>query len=141
MNNLNFALWRYYRTIRNHLHCSRKLKKRIMNEIKESVKNYLSDHPDSNYDDIETHFGKPLQIAANYVDNMNTDELLKTLYIKRKALSIFAIVATIIVLSWAVAVTIATQRDINSSNGTYEDIIIDGTIPSEIQNDGVKNYE
>lgn len=81
------ALKRYYCTIRSFLPCSQKLKKRILDEIQNSVNGYLKDHPEANISEIEARFGEPKNIAAAYVDDMNTPELLHTLRVRRRIIT------------------------------------------------------
>lgn len=67
-----------------YLPCSRKLKSIILHEIKGKITSYREENPDADYPQIESHFGMPWTIAAAYVDDMNTEELIHTLHIRKK---------------------------------------------------------
>lgn len=105
MGNRDSALRRYYRTVYKYLPCSRKLKHKILCEIKGNITAYLVENPDADYSQIESHFGTPRSIAAAYVDDMNTEELIHALHIRKKVVT--AIVSTLltVVLLWAMGVT------------------------------------
>lgn len=105
MKNRDSALRRYYRTVFNYLPCSRKLKNKILQEIKGNVTAYLEEHPQATISDIESHFGTPRSIAAAYVDDMNTEELIHALHIRKKVVTTIVSTLLTIVLLWAVGVT------------------------------------
>ena len=108
---------RYFRTIRSYLPCSRKLKKRIINEIEISVNSFLGDHPDATIVDVRARCGEPQNIAAAYVDDMNTPELLHALRVRRKVIT--GIVAGIIaaLLMWASCLGYLLDRYDKDYNG------------------------
>lgn len=105
MTNRDAALRRYYRRIRSYLPCRRKWKNSILDEIRCTIGAFLAENPNAEYSEIEAHFGSPYQIAASYVDSMNTDELLRDLHIRKKITTIFAGTMAAILLIWALAVT------------------------------------
>lgn len=124
------ALKRYFHTIRSYLPCSRKLKKRILDEIHSSVNGYLSDHPDATITEIETHFGEPKNIAAAYVDDMDTSELLHALRVRRRITT--AVVAGVIaaLLMWASCLSYAYVQHSARMEGSFDvdlDVITDVT--------------
>lgn len=108
---------RYYRQIRSLLPCSRKEKRRILNEIKTNIAAYREQHPEAEPNAVLTHFGTPLTIAAAYIDQMDTAALLKGLQLRRKILSIVLILAAVILVTWLGTVTWAIINEIYSSNG------------------------
>lgn len=101
MKSRDAVLKRYYRTIRSYLPCSRKRKKHILDEIQNSVNGYLKDHPEANISEIEVRFGEPKNIAAAYVDDMDTPELLYALRARRRIIT--AVIAGVIaaLFMWA----------------------------------------
>lgn len=114
------ALKHYYRTIRSFLPCSRKLKKRILGEIQNSVNGYLKDHPEANITEIEARFGEPKNIAAAYVDDMNTPELLHTLRVRRRIITAVVIGVIASLFMWASCLGYALVRYNTEYNGTIE---------------------
>ena len=117
------ALRGYYHTIRSYLPCSYKQKKRIINEIQLNINAYLEEHPDADFAQIEVRFGNPRNIAAAYVDDMNTSELLQALRMRRR-ITTPLVVGLIIALSlWGCFLGLAYTESISESNGTIEHFV------------------
>lgn len=110
MNSRNSALRQYYRKIRNFLPCAGKLKKRILFEIQSNVNKYLENCPDADIQQIEGHFGSPQSIAAAYVDDMNTEELLQALCIRKKIITAIISCVMVILLIWGTVVSISLKH-------------------------------
>lgn len=105
MGNLDAALKRYYRSIRKDIPCSYKTKKRIMQQIQESVGLFLEQNPDADFTAIQLHFGEPQTIAMSYIEDQDAPELLRKMRIKRKVIAIVVGTMALIVAIWlAVAV-------------------------------------
>lgn len=113
----NIAAWRYLWKVRGWLPCSGKLKREIMARIKTVLNDYLNDHPDADFAELSHRFGTPQQIAASYIEEMNVQDLLKQLRIRKKIIAIVVATAVTLVLLWAGAVTTALIRHINDMNG------------------------
>lgn len=113
----NIAAWRYLWKVRGWLPCSGKLKREIMARIKTVLNDYLNDHPDADFAELLHRFGTPQQIAASYIEEMNVQDLLKQLRIRKKIIGIVVATAVTLVLLWAGAVTTALIRHINDMNG------------------------
>ena len=115
MNDLN----RYYREVQSWLPCSRRLKEPVMSQLRESVDAYLEQHPGAGAAQVRAHFGEPEAIAAAYVDEMDTDVLLRDLRVRRKLVSITAGAMAAVLALWMGVVSWAVAREINSSNGIF----------------------
>ncbi len=124
MGNLDTALKRYYRSIRKDLPCSYKMKKRIMQQIQESVDQFLEQNPDADFDAVQLHFGEPQTIALSYIEDQDAPELLRKMRIKKSVLAIVACTMALIVAIWlAVAVWgIIDAKD--TTNGHTNDGIV-----------------
>lgn len=129
----NRAAGRYLREVRSWLPCSRKLKRGILEKIGSTIAEYLAEKPGADYDKLLTRFGTPQQIAASYVNEMETGELLRDLRIKRRIVYCVAITAVIIVLLWASVVTRAYLRHVENVKGYYIDEV--GVIQEIIENE------
>lgn len=105
MKKRNRAARRYLRNVKDWLPCSGKLKREIMARIKNVLNDYLAEHPDADFAELSHRFGLPKQIAASYVEDMDTEELLRNLRIRRRIVGIVACVALIVVTLWAGTVT------------------------------------
>ena len=99
MRKRNRAARRYLRNVKDWLPCSGKLKREIMARIK----NVLD--------------GLPKQIAASYVEDMDTEELLRNLRIRRRIVGIVTCTALIVVTLWAGTVTYAIIRNERLAHG------------------------
>lgn len=103
------ALRRYYRQVRGWLPCGGRLRKQIMEQLRENVEDYLDHHPEADFQQFLEHFGDPKTIAGSYVDAQNTEEILTALRIRRRVVGIVAVVAVLVLLVWIVGVVSATR--------------------------------
>ena len=115
MKQFDTALRRYFHSIRSWLPCGYKQKQQILAQVKESIFAFREDHPDADMEAIEAQFGSPRQIAAAYVDDMDTPALLAALRIRKRVfLAVIAgLVAAMLLWGWGVSTAIIEQRDIN----------------------------
>lgn len=123
------AVRRYLRETRGWLPCSWKLKREILNRIESTVREYVVDNPNVSYEGLTERFGIPQQIAATYVEEMGTDELLRDLRIRRKIVKIVAATAAVVICLWAglvIASYVDHRKDVNGY-ATVEIIEIERT--------------
>ena len=123
MNQTKPRLNRYYHQIRSYLPCSRRLKNHIMDEIRSNIAGFLEENPGASLAQVEARFGTPQAIAAAYVDDMDTQELLKALHIRQKITTIVAACVLIILMMWGITVAGAYVNAVRNSNGTVISII------------------
>ena len=90
-----------------------------MEQIEDRVRDFLEQNPDADLAQLQTAFGDPQIIAAAYVENTGTAEILRSLRIRRRIVTIVVAAVTAILLSWAVMVTWATISLSNSTNNPY----------------------
>ena len=113
----NIAAWRYLWKVGGWLPCSGKLKREIMARIKTVLDDYLNDHPDADFAELSHRFGTPQQIAASYIEEMNVQDLLKQLRIRRKIICIVVATALTLVSLWAGVVITALIRHVKAMDG------------------------
>lgn len=113
----NIAAWRYLWKVRGWLPCSGKLKREIMARIKTVLNDYLNDHPDADFAELSYRFGTPKQVASSYVEDMDTEELLRNLRIRSRILGIVAGTALIVIVLWVGTVTYAIIHNEQMSHG------------------------
>lgn len=126
---MNKSVKKYLRRVRGWLPCTRRMKNDIMARIEDSLLSWVQDNPRCSYTDIENQFGKPDRIAADYVDNLGTEELLKNLHIKKKIVTAVTAAVAAVVLIWTVSIGIVMvdhMMDTHYGYETYEMHIIDG---------------
>lgn len=115
----NRTLRRYYRAIRSWLPCTRKLKKQIIGQLNIRVQDYLTQNPDADISQLQAEFGVPQTIAAAYVENSDTEEILRGLRVRRRVAAIIMAAVMIVLLSWAAVVTWAIVKEQDHLHNTY----------------------
>lgn len=122
-------LRKYLRQIKAELFCPREMRKRILGELKGNVAAYLQEHPEATFTDIRENFGSPQQIAASYVEELSTPELIQKLKLRRRILrSVVAIVgaaALLCIALWISAIVTALISVHNSSDPYIETYIVE----------------
>lgn len=121
------ALKRYYKAIYSWLPCSRKLKKQIIGQIQNCVEDYLAQNPDTDIAQLKKHFGDPQAIAATYVENIGTAEILKDLRIRKRIVRIVASIMAAVLIMWAgvvvwAAVDVSEEIHGDGEYSVFEDI-------------------
>ena len=76
---MNMHLTCYYLRIYSKLPCSWRLKRKLLAQIKNSIRTYLQSHPHADMAEIRNQFGSPEEIAEACLAEMNQKELLKDL--------------------------------------------------------------
>lgn len=94
----------YYRQIADCLPCSGKPKAQLMDRITATVDCYLQEHPEADFSAVQAHFGTPEQIASSFVDEMEGEDLLKALRLRKKVLRILLCCVAAVIAIWAIAV-------------------------------------
>lgn len=124
MNTAERAARRYYRKVRSWLPGG-KVRRYVMTQIRETVQEFAQEHPDADVAAIQAQLGTPQEIAAAYVENMETAAVLKGLRIRRRVL--FAVCATMlaILISWTVLVTVETARAREADERSHVEIYIE----------------
>lgn len=107
----------YIRRVLALIPCSLREKRWLRERITEAVEPYAG----LGYDEICEKLGKPETLAATYVEEMDTAELLKKLNMRKRILTVISAVVLIILVSWTTAVMWAV-REFNSSR--YNHVII-----------------
>ena len=133
MENRSRAKRRYLREIRGWLPCSGKWKRGILEKIEQSMAQFLSENPEASYEALAERFGSPRQIAATYVDEMGTDELLRDLRVRRRVVGMIAATAVAVVCLWTGFEIVVTNDYDKDENGDLivPIIEIDNTVNNE----------
>lgn len=120
---------KYLRRVRRWLPCRRGMKGSIMARITARVEEWCQANPACTYPELEAHFGAPQQIAAAYIENVDSGELLRDLHIKRRVVNAVSVALVTAVLVWAIGVTVAVvdhMMDTRYGYETFETHIIEG---------------
>lgn len=125
MNTAERAARHYYRKVRSWLPGG-KMRRYVMTQIRETVQEFAQEHPDADVAAIQAQLGTPQEIAAAYVENMETAAVLKGLRIRRRVLFAVCVTTLAILISWVALVTIVTVRDRNSiGDAPYIEVYIE----------------
>lgn len=117
------TLGAYCRAVKSWLPCDAKQKRRILEKIRLDVAGYLDENPDADFAAIQARFGTPQAVASAYVDDLDTAQLLHSLRIRKRIVTIVAATMAAILLTWAGVVTWAVVDEINSKDAVIVDTI------------------
>ena len=117
----------YFREIRKCIPGDRKVQKKITEDIRQAVENYLEENPDTDWASLQAHFGTPHQITEAYIADMEADEIMNKLSTKKRIIRIIAITAIVAILIWAICLAITVIKDRKSADGYFEVEIIEVT--------------
>ena len=101
------SLCKYYRSISKCLPVDKKHKKQILEQIRHSVEDYRTKTPTADMQDLLGHFGTPQEIAASYVENMTTPEIMKKFCLRKTILLVVCTVAAAALLMWRTSLAVA----------------------------------
>lgn len=118
MGNSYQAARKYLHQVSRWLPCSRKQKKTVLENIDATLSEYLEENPDADMIAISKRFGTAEQIAASYVEDMETVALLRDLRIRKRIVSLVGIAVITVLLIWGAVVT-KTLVDHNNYNGGF----------------------
>ena len=118
------ALRRYCREIRKELPGGRNMRRLVLGKLTAAVEEYLKEKPDAGYDELVMRFGDPKTIAASCVEEMDTTEILCTIALRKRILTVATAAALVALLLWASVVGIAYMKNQNRSNGYFTEQIV-----------------
>lgn len=113
-------LRRYCRQIKRLLPCHGKQTKAILTEIKANLTAFLAEAPETELSAVEARFGTPQAVAAAYVEDLDTEALLRGLRIRRRIVTIVASILISALLLWVGAVIWAAHVHIEESHYVTE---------------------
>lgn len=73
----NSEIQEYLKKIRYLLPIWKKKERNFLSDLSERIQDYSDENPTATIEDIEKHFGSPLEISQQYIFSLNTDELIK----------------------------------------------------------------
>ena len=120
MRPANKAAKRYLRIVRQLLPCGKKTRTAILAGITASLNAYLEQFPNATYSELESKYGSPQQIAAAYVENTGTADILKEMRIHRRILELIAFTAATVLVIWLVFAILAFIDAHDATHGREE---------------------
>ena len=109
----------YYQAARSLLPDTGKSKNAILSQLKSELDAFAQDYPNAAYSDFITRFGTPEDMAATYVENMDTMTLVKNLHYGRKVFAATLAVLLVILISWGSIYLWKFTEFRNDTHGTY----------------------
>lgn len=134
MNRINKEIDEYFAEIKRNLICSPSQKNTIINDLRESVVNYVEEN---NIDDIKkvyAQFGTPQDIADQSISDTEPQKIKKT-YNHHRVIIIGVVVAVLIV---AIVIIWAALDGHKSTNGYFVETL--ETTSETTVNTNVQNY-
>ena len=119
-------LKRYYAKIKAHLPCPQKVKNDIIEQIKSSTSDYISNHPEANAQEIMNYFGSAESIAQSYIsveDEEMASKIIKRTKTIKTVLTLFAIVVLILALTISGVIIWNNYATVIDGATVYESVI------------------
>lgn len=116
---------RYLRQVRKYLPCGGKEKKIILDQVQNNLNQFVGLDPTADYGSIVRRFGQPQQIAATYVDEMDTAALLNQLRIRRRILGTISFAVAVAIVIWLVTAGLVYMEGAKHVTGIIESSIVD----------------
>lgn len=97
---------RYCRAVGSYLPCSPRQKREILLGLRQRLEDHCAEHPEG-AEDLEAAFGTPQAVAAAYIDDMDTGELLAALRHRRRVLRLVGVGLLAALAIWLTACIIS----------------------------------
>lgn len=118
---LEKQLKRYFKDVRGCLLCSTKLSKKFIDDLAQSVDQFVEAQPEADIDAVKKHFGTPEDIAKSFLAETDINLIRKKVRLRR-LISSFLIAALIV---WSVAVTYVALDLHSNIHGYGVEAVID----------------
>ena len=116
----------YLSDIKKRLYCDRKTKSRFLRDLGENIDNYLSDIPDADFKSVVDHFGTPESIAEEFAAQTDTDLLKKAKNNKNLKWVLIAVLTAIALFIGVIAFIIIKNNSRDAAYYYYETISDNG---------------
>lgn len=111
-----------------------KQREMILSRMEVSVRDYVSENPNADFNALSARFGTPNQIVISCLEEMECGELIRELDVKRKVVTIVFATMAVVVLLWAGAVCSALAEHNTRENGYFvEQIVFEAEVPVELE--------
>lgn len=114
---------KYYKKVWRALNCSSCTKKKILNNLKSDIEEYLEDYPNITEQEIIEKFGEPEKYAEAYISSMNNIELKKCFSINKFVKKFGIIIGLLVVLILIITVVIIISQNTKESTQYYSESI------------------
>ena len=132
MKSRNKIVRQYLRQVRKAVPCSGKERRQLVQQLEESVAQYVSEHGAETVDDISREFGSPGEIWEAFLQNKDAAYIQRQLALKNRVCRIVVIAAVVLMIVVAV---LGALRFIDFYRFTH------GYIVETIYTDSAPSYE
>lgn len=87
----------YISQIKKLLFCRPEKRKRFLQDINNSIDDFLKDNPDANIDELQKAMGSPQEIADEFLSNISTKDIKNRTYVTR--ILIIGVVTALVILA------------------------------------------
>lgn len=110
---------RYLREINRMLPATCQVKKKIKAMISENLNNRINESPNKDISKVIEEFGTPDTVAASYIEEMGTAEILKGYQKRKTIITIVTVGVAAALLTIIVGLALAVADAHKSNNGYY----------------------
>lgn len=123
----------FCRAVRSLLPCRSAEKKRIMQQLESSVDDFLAENPMANIDALKQRFGEPEDVAAAFVENSGTAEILKTIRVRKKIVTVTVVALVIALITYCTALVLSLVDAHKSMHGSGQASVSEVVLPEDFQ--------
>lgn len=106
MKSKNKIVRQYLRQVRKAVPCSGKERRQLVQQLEESVAQYVSEHGAETVDDISREFGSPGEIWEAFLQNKDAAYIQRQLALKNRICRIAIVMAAVLVIIVAILGTL-----------------------------------
>ena len=106
MKSRNKIVRQYLRQVRKAVPCSGKERRQLVQQLEESVAQYVSEHGAETVDDISREFGSPGEIWEAFLQNKDAAYIQRQLALKNRVCRIVIVMAAVLVIIVAILGTL-----------------------------------
>lgn len=106
MKSRNKIVRQYLRQVRKAVPCSGKERRQLVQQLEESVAQYVSEHGAETVDDISREFGSPGEIWEAFLQNKDAAYIQRQLALKNRICRIVIVMAAVLVIIVAILGTL-----------------------------------
>ena len=95
------------------------MKRMILSDVQDNAAELFQENPQANYGDLVARFGSPDRLAASYIQDMDTRNLLRELRIKRRVTTTVIAALSVALLIWLGAAYISFVETLDHNGGYW----------------------
>ena len=130
MKSKNKIVRQYLRQVRKAVPCSGKERRQLVQQLEESVAQYVSEHGAETVDDISREFGSPGEIWEAFLQNKDAAYVQRQLALKNRVCRIVIVMAAVLVIIVAILGTLRLIDGYQFTHGYVVEKIVED--PKEV---------